>query len=316
MLMTRKTQIQSSEPVAIRDQSLSLTEGDITICDNTDILRVEQRIYTVRGVQVMLDRDLAVLYDIETAQLNRQVKRNIQRFPEDFMFQLTKEEGDFLKCQNGTSNTKGGDRYLPYAFTEQGVSMLSGLVRSEMAIKANILIMRAFVAMRRYLVSNAQILHRLDRLDRKQLENEQNFEKVFAKFEENEPVRQGIFFDGQTYDAYTFVSDRIREAKSRIVLIDNYVDDTVLTMLDKRTTRVSATIYTMQISKAFQLDIDKHNAQYPAIEVKVFKNSHDRFLIIDDIIYHFGASIKDLGKKWFAVNLMTEYSAEELLGRL
>ena len=205
---------------------------------------------------------------------------------------------------------------MPYAFTEQGVSMLSGLVRSEMAIKANILIMRAFVAMRRYLVSNAQILHRLDRLDRKQLENEQNFEKVFAKFEENEPVRQGIFFDGQTYDAYTFVSDRIREAKSRIVLIDNYVDDTVLTMLDKRTTRVSATIYTMQISKAFQLDIDKHNAQYPAIEVKVFKNSHDRFLIIDDIIYHFGASIKDLGKKWFAVNLMTEYSAEELLGRL
>jgi len=221
-----------------------------------------------------------------------------------------------LKCQNGISNTKGGDRYLPHAFTEQGVSMLSGLLRSETAIQANILIMRAFVAMRKYLVQNAQILHRLDQLDRKQLENEQNFEKIFAKFEEGTPLRQGIFYDGQSYDAYAFVSDRIREAKSRIVLIDNYVDDTVLTMLDKRNSGVSATIFTLQISKSFQLDIDKHNSQYPVIDVKVFKNSHDRFLIIDNKVYHFGASIKDLGKKWFAVSLMTELKVEELLGRL
>lgn len=135
-------------------------------------------------------------------------------------------------------------------------------------------------------------------------------------FEEVTPVKQGIFFDGQTYDAYTFVADRIREAKSGIVLIDNYVDDTVLTMLDKRNADIDATIYTKQISKAFRLDIDKHNAQYPAIEVKIFKNSHDRFLIIDDNIYHFGASIKDLGKKWFAVTLITEYTTDELLRRL
>ena len=209
-----------------------------------------------------MDRDLAALYDVETSQLNRQVKRNIQRFPEDFMFQLTKEEVKSLKCQNGISNTRGGDRYLPYVFTEQGVSMLSGLLRSETAIQANILIMRAFVAMRRFLVANAQIFQRLDRLDRKQLENEQKFEKVFAKFEENEPRRQGIFYDGESYDAYTFVSDRIREARTRVVLIDNYVDDTVLTMLDKRADGVTAEIYTMQISKAFQLDIDKHNLQY------------------------------------------------------
>ncbi len=141
-----------------------------------------------------MDRDLAALYDVETSQLNRQVKRNIQRFPEDFMFQLTKEEVESLKCQNGISNTRGGDRYLPYVFTEQGVSMLSGLLRSETAIQANILIMRAFVSMRRFLVANAQIFQRLDRLDRKQLENEQKFEKVFAKFEENEPRRQGIFY--------------------------------------------------------------------------------------------------------------------------
>ena len=210
-------------------------------------------------------------------------------------------------------NTGGANMF---AFTEQGVAMLASILKSPRARAASIMIMRAFVAMRRFLVANAQIFQRLDRLDRKQLENEQNFEKVFAKFEENEPVRQGIFFDSQTYDAYTFVSDRIREAKSRVVLVDNYVDDTVLTMLDKREAGVAATIYTMQISKAFQLDIDKHNSQYPTIEVKVFKNSHDRFLIIDDKVYHFGASIKDLGKKWFAVNLMTEYTADELLRRL
>lgn len=309
MLMAEKTQKQSSEPVTNCDQlTIPATEASTAA--------VENKIIALRETQVILDRDLAVLYNVKTAQLNRQVKRNKQRFPEDFMFQLTKEEAESLKCQNGISNSKGGDRYLPYAFTEQGVSMLSGLLRSETAIKTNILIMRAFVAMRRYLVANAQILHRLDRLDRKQQENEQNFEKIFAKFEENEPIRQGIFFDGQTYDAYTFVANCIRKAKSRIVLIDNYVDDTVLTMLDKRAAGVTATIHTIQISKAFQLDIDKHNAQYRAIDVRVFKNSHDRFLIIDDSIYHFGASIKDLGKKWFAVTLMTEYTANELLHRL
>ena len=203
-----------------------------------------------------------------------------------------------------------------FVFTEQGVAMLATVLRSERATQASIMIMRAFVAMRHYLTANAQILYRLDNLDRKQLENEQNFEKVFAKFEENEPVRQGIFFDGQTYDAYAFVSDIIREAKSRIVLIDNYLDDTVLTMLAKRASGVSAIVYTRQISKSFQLDIDKHNAQYPPIIVNVFHKSHDRFLIVDDKVYHFGASIKDLGKKWFGVTLMTEYSADELLGRL
>jgi hypothetical protein len=210
----------------------------------------------------------------------------------------------------------GGVRKLPFAFTEQGVAMLSALLRSPQAITTSVAIMKAFVAMRRYLTANAQILHRLDRLDRKQLENEQNFEKIFAKFEENEPVRQGVFFDGQTYDAYAFVSDRIREAKSRIVLIDNYVDDIVLTILDKRSAGVSAIIYTMRINKTLQLDIDKHNVQYPKIDVKIFTNSHDRFLIIDDHIYHFGASIKDLGKKWFAVTLMTEYTADELLSHM
>ncbi len=304
--MAKKSQIQSSEPV--------------TNCDTHNILLIEQRIYTVRGIQVMLDRDLAELYGVENRTLKQAVRRNIDSFPDDFMFVLSSKEANEL-ISTGVSqivipsgyNTGG---YNMFAFTEQGVAMLASILKSPRARAASIMIMRAFVAMRRFLVANAQIFQRLDRLDRKQLENEQNFEKVFAKFEENEPIRQGIFFDGQTYDAYTFVSDRIREAKSRVVLVDNYVDDTVLTMLDKRATGVVATIYTMQISKAFYLDIDKHNSQYPAIEVKVFKNSHDRFLIIDDKVYHFGASIKDLGKKWFAVNLMTEYTADELLYRL
>ena len=320
MLMAEKTQIQSSEPVTICDQSLTLAQGGITNCDTTQetmypVVVVENKILSIRDTQVILDRDLAELYGVETRVLNQAVARNIERFPAEFRFQITTKEFENLKSQFVTSSW-GGVRKLPFAFTEQGVAMLSSLLRSPQAVTTSVAIMKAFVAMRRYLVANAQILHRLDKLDRKQLENEQNFEKIFAKFEENEPVRQGIFFDGQTYDAYTFVADRIREAKSRIILIDNYVDDTVLTMLDKRAAGVAATIYTMQISKAFQLDIDKHNSQYTAIDVKVFKNSHDRFLIIDDIIYHFGASIKDLGKKWFAVNLMTEYSAQELLGRL
>ena len=318
--MAKKSQMQSSELVTICDQPLALAEGGITNCDTPDILLIEQRIYTVRGIQVMLDRDLAALYGVENRALKQAVRRNIDSFPDDFMFVLSSKEANEL-ISTGVSqivipsgyNTGGANMF---AFTEQGVAMLASILKSPRARAASIMIMRAFVAMRRFLVANAQIFQRLDRLDRKQLENEQNFEKVFAKFEENEPVRQGIFFDSQTYDAYTFVSDRIREAKSRVVLVDNYVDDTVLTMLDKRAAGVAATIYTMQISKAFQLDIDKHNSQYPAIEVKVFKNSHDRFLIIDDKVYHFGASIKDLGKKWFAVNLMTEYTADELLRRL
>ena len=193
---------------------------------------------------------------------------------------------------------------------------LLSVLHSETAVQVSIKIMEAFVTMRHYLLSNAHILQHLEQVDRKLLENDQKFKLLFSRFEKDEPAKQGIFFDGQTYYAYSFVSDRIREATSRIVLIDNYVDDTVLTMLDKRGAEVAATIHTMQISKAFQLDIDKHNAQYPSIEVKVFKNSHDRFLIIDDRIYHFGASIKDLGKKWFAVTLMTEYTTDELLSRL
>ncbi|MBQ7272360.1 MAG: ORF6N domain-containing protein [Bacteroidales bacterium] len=299
--------------------SLQIEQREVVAnCDDLAQKTVESRIVTIRGQQVILDRDLAAMYQEEVSQFNRQVKRNIKRFPSDFMFQLTKEEYDGLKCQNGISNRRGGDRRaLPYAFTEQGVSMLSGLLRGDKAIEVNILIMRAFVAMRRFLVANAQVFQRLDRIEYKQLETDHKFEQVFAKLEEkNLSPNQGIFFDGQIYDAYEFICGLIKSARTRIVLIDNYVDETVLTMLDKREIGVSATIYTQKISKQFQLDITKHNVQYPTIEVKVFQKSHDRFLILDSAVYLVGASLKDLGKKWFAVSLMSETDPELLLSRL
>ncbi len=309
MLVAEKTQIQSSELVANCDRLTVPT----TKVDN---IVVENRILSIRNTQVIVDRDLALLYGVDTKVLNQSVKRNIDRFPTSFRFQLTTEEKDELVTNCDRLKSLKHSSALPYAFTEQGVAMLASILHSETAVQVSIKIMEAFVAMRHYLLSNAHILQHLELVDRKLLENDQKFKLLFSRFEKDEPAKQGIFFNGQTYDAYIFVSDRIREAKTRIVLIDNYVDDTVLTMLDKRAAGVNATIYTMQISKTFQLDIDKHNAQYPAIEVKVFKNSHDRFLIIDNSIYHFGASIKDLGKKWLAVTLMTEYTVDELLRRL
>lgn len=279
---------------------------------------IESKIVYLRGVQVILDRDLAPMYQVNVAQMNRQVKRNSKRFPEDFMFQLSKEEYEGLKCQNGISNQRGGDnRALPYAFTEQGVAMLSGLLRSDTAIEASKLVMRTFVAMRRFLMANAQIFQRLDRIEYKQLETDHKFEQVFAKFEEKSLApRQGIFFDGQVFDSYEFICDLIRMAEYRIILIDNYIDDTVLTMLDKRREGVSAAIFTKTVSDQFQLDIAKHNQQYPAIDVTVFKKSHDRFLVVDNAVYLIGASLKDLGKKWFGVTLMSETDPNEIITRL
>ncbi len=282
-----------------------------------DVAKIETRIVTVRGVQVILDRDLAMLYEVDIAQMNRQVKRNIKRFPEDFMFQLTREEFISLKCHFGISNTRGGDRALPYAFTEQGVSMLSGLLRSETAIQANIIIMRAFVAMRRFMSANSDMFRRIDLLDRRQIETERKLNLVLDKLGDGMlKYKCGIFFDGQTFDAYVLVSDLIRSAKKRVVMIDNYVDESVLTMLDKRNKGVTAEIYTRQISKQFGLDIVKHDSQYPPIPVKILKKSHDRFLVIDDEVYHVGASFKDLGKKWFAIMKMDTKNGQELISQL
>ena len=302
------------------------------IIDNQTI---QDKIYTIRGVQVMLDEDLAVLYGVETKNLNKAVNRNMDRFPEKFRFQLTQEEYDNLKFQIGTSSLNaslrsqfvtlekqhGGRRYLPYVFTEQGVSMLSAVLRSKTAIEVSIKIIDSFVNMRKFLSQNASLFTRIDSIEKRQISYEiKNDTKVDAILnaieEKGTPQKQHIFYDGQIFDAYLFVSDIIKSAKSSIKLIDNYIDENTLVLFTKRDAKVDMKIYTKTISKELKLDLEKHNAQYPKIEIEIFDLSHDRFLIIDKKdIYHFGASLKDLGKKWFAVSKM-DINSFELLGKL
>jgi len=263
---------------------------------------IQSSIFTIRGLQVMLDSDLARLYGVENKRLNEQVKRNVERFPERFRFQLTQTEFDDLRSRIATSSMHGGRRTLPYAFTEQGISMLSAVLRSEMAIKVSIQIIDAFVQMRKFIANNAVIFQRLDSIEYKQQITETRLDKVFAAVEARElKPSQGIFFDGQVFDTYVFVADLIRSANTSIVLIDNYVDERTLALLSKRKQDCIATIYTRTISNALQHDLQKHNKQYPPVEIKTFSKSHDRFLILDNrTIYHIGASLKDLGNKLFA----------------
>ena len=309
-------------------EDMTITKEESELVTNSDQLvfadKIESLIKVIRGQQVMLDRDLATLYGVEVKRLNEQVKRNIKRFPKDFMFQLTKEE--CLRSQIATLNEGRGQhlKYMPYVFTENGVAMLSSVLRSDTAIEVNIRIMRAFTSMRHFLQNNAEVFQRLSTLEYHQLEMQQHFqesdkriEEVFRRLDEgNAKPKQGVFYNGQIYDAYNFVSDLIKSAKKRIILIDNYVDETVLTLLDKREDGVSAFIYTQQINRQFQLDIDRHNVQYPPINVETFRLSHDRFLCIDDDVYHIGASIKDLGKKWFGFSRMEILTPDELVERI
>lgn len=287
--------------------------------DKNKIIRtdsIQNRIYTIRGVQVMLDSDLAQMYQVETRALNQAVSRNRERFPDDFMFQLTSEEWENLKSQNVISSW-GGRRKLPYVFTEQGISSLSGVLKSETAVKVNIAIMRAFVQMRKFLVENAAIFQRLDKVEQKQIEADQKFDRIFNALEDKSvKPKQGIFYDGQIFDAYVFVADLIKSAEKSILLIDNYVDESVLQLLTKQKKDVTVTIYTKHIKKILKQDLAKHNKQYPKIEIKQFTKAHDRFIIIDkETVYHFGASLKDLGKKWFAFSKM-ELNANEILAKL
>lgn len=281
---------------------------------------IQRRIYTIRGVQVMLDSDLAEFYGVETKVLNQAVKRNIERFPQEFSFQLIAEENNSLRSQVVTLETKPlrsqivtlknrrgkHAKYLPYVFTEQGVAMLSGVLKSAKAVQISVQVINAFVAMRRFLASNAEVFQRLGAVERKQIEHkaeaDHKFEQIFNAIEERSiKPKQGIFFDGQIFDAYQFVSGLIRTARKSIVLIDNYIDEGVLTLLSKAGKKVKITVLAKDISRQLALDVKKYNEQYPAITVKEFRNSHDRFLIIDGkTVYHFGASLKDLGKKWFA----------------
>ncbi|MCD4772015.1 MAG: ORF6N domain-containing protein [Bacteroidales bacterium] len=283
--------------------------------------QIQNRIFTLSGVQVMLDRDLAELYQVKAIRLREQVKRNKKRFPPDFMFQLTNNEVDFLVSQNAIPSKKHLGGYLPYVFTEQGVANLSSVLNSERAIEVNIQIMRAFVEMRRVLANNAFLFQRVDNVEQKQIkleiETKEKFDIVFDALQSKDvKPKQSIFYDGQIFDAYVFIADLIKSAKKSILLIDNFIDESILQLFTKRNKNVRAVIYTKNITKILKQDVKKHNSQYPKIEIKEFTKAHDRFMIIDqNTIYHFGASLKDLGKKWFAFSKM-EIDAIDMLNRL
>ena len=287
--------------------------NQITVTDN-----VQNRIFTIRGQQVMIDRDLADMYHVETKNLNLSVKRNIERFPDGFRFQLTEEEYKSLRLQFETSKEKrGGRRYLPFVFTEQGVSMLSAVLRSKTAVKISVQIIQAFVEMRKFISINAGVFQRLNKVEQNQIETNEKFEQLFKALEDKSiKPKQGIFYDEQVFDAYIFVADLIKSAKKSIVLIDNYIDESVLQFFTKRKETVTVTIYTKNFSTILKQDLEKYNAQYPKIEMVKFTKSHDRFLIIDETtVYHFGASLKDLGKRWFAFSKM-DIEAMEMIANL
>ena len=268
----------------------------------SDKENIKRLIHTIRGIQIIIDHDLANLYAVKTKRLNEQVRRNKRRFPNSFMFQLTKEERGELVAKCDHLKRLKFSSTMPFAFTEQGVAMLSTVLKSEIAIRVSIQIIDAFVAMRKFISSNAQLFQRMERTEQKLLEYNDKFEKIFNLIEDKGiKPEKGIFFNGQIFDAYNFISDLIRGANKSIILIDNYIDDSVLTLFSKRKRSVKVIIYTKNITKQLKLDLAKHNSQYPPISIKEFKHSHDRFMIIDDKeVYHIGASLKDLGKKWFA----------------
>jgi hypothetical protein len=310
--------------------------------------QIENRIFTVRGGQVMLDSELAEIYQVETRALNQAVKRNADRFPEDFMFQLTTTEWEMLqsqiressltsqnvilenanlKSQNAALKDQRGKhrKYLPFVFTEQGVAGLSGVLKSEIAAKVHVAIMRAFVAMRKLIQDNQLLFARLDSIERKQLETDHKFEQIFKALESKDAIpQQGVFFDGQVFDAYQLTSRIIRSAKQSVVLIDNYIDESTLTHLAKKKKGVTVLLLTKilstgsgEASNQLKLDVQKANKQYGGFKLKSFSPSHDRFLIIDNTeVYHLGASLKDLGKRWFAFSKMDKSSVERIMNSI
>ena len=269
---------------------------------------IQNLIYTIRGKQVMLDSDVAMLYHCETKYINRVVKRNVERFPEEFCFQLNEKEFENLRCQFVTSSLSsnyGGRRYLPYAFTEQGITMLSALLKTDIAVQVSIKIMKAFIEMRKFLINNSQVFERLTNVEYKLLEHDKKFEKVFNELEKDkeEEFKQKIFFQGQIWDSYSLIVDLIKTANKKILIIDNYIDDSILKMLSKKNKNVEVVIITSDKSNLLNLDIQKFNKEYPSLKVAKTNKFHDRFIVIDDKeLYHCGASLKDLGKKCFAIS--------------
>ncbi|MCH4154000.1 MAG: ORF6N domain-containing protein [Saccharofermentans sp.] len=288
----------------------------------TDTKDIKSLIYVVRGQQVMLDSDLAMLYQVETKVFNQAVSRNIERFPENFRFQLTKEEFDALRSQIATSNGRGGRRYRPYMFTEQGIAMLSGVLRSDVAVQVSIRIMNTFVEMRRFIANNALLFEKVSNMELKQLEyqksTDERFDKVFKYIEDHAESEQKIFFDGQIYDAFSLITSIIQKAQKEIILIDGYVDVDTLNILAKKKTGVDVKIITYASARLTNTDVANFNAQYPTLTVKKTQIFHDRFIILDGkTAYHIGASVKDAGKKCFGISLLEDSGiVTELIKRL
>lgn len=283
---------------------------------------IKNLIYVIRGQQVMLDSDLAMLYQVETKVFNQAVKRNEERFPKEFCFQLTRDEYNALRSQFVTSKGKGGRRYLPYVFTEQGIAMLSAVLRSDVAIQVSIKIMNTFVEMRRFMANSSLVLNRINELEVRQLsyqkDTDEKFDKVFQYISEHEEVSQKIFFEGQIYDAFSLLTELVSKAEKQIMLIDNYVDVGTLNILAKKKDNVVVHLYTVKKTRLSEADIKNFNQQYPSIEMHYTGEFHDRFLIIDETLgYHIGASIKDAGKKCFAINKIEDKATiESIVQRL
>ena len=305
-----------------------MEENKIVSQNEVVIEDIKNLIYTIRGRQVMLDSDVAMLYHYPTKRINEAVNRNKQRFPDNFCFQLTEEEYKSLRFKNFTLNeinskyvnkdnslrsqiatldeNKGRGhhrKYLPYVFTEQGIAMLAGVLKNDIAIQVSISIMNAFVEMRKFLVINGQLFERLTNVEYKLLEHDKKFDQVFDQLQHEENIKQKIFFEGQIYDAYSLIIDIIKKAKDKILIIDNYIDDSVLKMLTKKNKNVEVVLLTSDKSNIQKLDIQKFNKEYPLLKVAKTNKFHDRFIVIDNKeMYHLGASIKDLGKKCFGLN--------------
>ena len=282
-------------------------DKNLVIVDNKEI---QSMIYTFRGRQVMIDRDLAYLYNVETKALNQAVKRNINRFPESFRFQISDDEKDELVTNCDRFKTLKHSSLNPYAYTEQGIAMLSAVLRSDVAVEVSVKIMNSFVEMRKFLLSNREMFARLDRVELKQLETDKKLEEVFDYIATTKEVKQKIFFNGQIYDAFSLMVELVEKAEKELILIDNYVDVNTLNILSKKKDGVNVLIVTSGKGNLTDKDIDKFNSQYPKLTVKISKDFHDRFLIIDrKEVYHIGASIKDAGKKSFGI---TKLEVEEL----
>ena len=268
-------------------------------------LEIQQRIRAIRGVQVMLDRDLAELYNVETKQLKRQVKRNIRRFPDDFMIELSERDMKSLRCQFGTSN-RGGDRYGAYAFTEQGIAMLSSILRSERAIDVNICIMRAFVAMRRFVSDHVGLVQRVGAIELKQLETDKRLDTVFDALDRSKLLPCGILPANSEYDSIRMVSRLITQAKSELLIIDPYADATLLDILSEKAPGVTVRLVCKDRGKPTRSEIEKFNRQYKGLTVEHSDSFHDRYILIDNAeLHNLGSSINYLGCR------VTSYSTSD-----